>query len=245
MRTLLAAALLLPLPAVAADVHQLTWDITVGDHKVGARRATVTIEDVDGHRTRTVEAYTAVDATVGATPYTWKQRLTIVGGDDPASFTSVIDDNGARELVQAGWTGDGWRVTRGDKRGVHTETAAAHRIDLSTADLLDPGSHWRLSSYPSIKVLSAETGDIWEGPVAPLGPSTVQIAGEPVEVQGWSWSSPEGAQTWWYDADGWLVRFEARLFGQVVAGTLTQRPPRSPDGFQVDVAPGPVESTDL
>jgi hypothetical protein len=86
---------------------------------------------------------------------------------------------------------------------------------------------------------------VWEGRVEPLGLSTLTVAGQPIEVQGWAWWSPEGRQTYWYDADGWLVSFETRLFGQVVSGTLAQLPPKSPDGFQVDVGGGTVEATEL
>ncbi len=227
------------------DVQKVTWDLLIDGHKVGTRTATVTTERKGDESTRVIESYTQVNATLGPISLAWRQRLTSVSDRVPASFQSKLDENGDPRNVSVRWQSEGWSVSLGDRRGNRTQVVAPYQIDLSTADLIDPGSRWRLDRYTHVKVLSAETGDIWEGPVEALGSGTVEIGVNPVAVEGWAWTSPEGRSTFWYSDDGWLVHYEMRVLGHTVEGVLTQAPPAGPDAFAVSTGNPKVEVLDL
>lgn len=227
------------------DVQRVTWDLLLDGHKVGTRSATVTTERRGDATTRVIESTTAVNASVGPVSLSWRQRLTSVADRVPASFQSKLDENGDPRQVQVRWESEGWSVSQADAKGSRTQVVAPYQIDLSTADLIDPGSRWRLDRYTHVKVLSAETGDIWEGPVESLGSSTVEVGSTPVAVDGWAWTSPEGRSTFWYSDDGWLVHYEMRLLGHKLEGILTQAPPPGPDAFPVSTGSPKVDVLDL
>lgn len=239
-RSVLAlAAALCTLSAVvpaahAADEHTVTYQITVGSNPVGTRTLTVRTEPRDdGPDGRFLEALTTISGSVGPVSLSWRQRLTGVATDVPASFHAVIDEGGAPREVQASWDPRGWTVTTADTRRSRTDTIDAHRLDLSTVDLMDPGASVSLLRLDEVRILSAETGDIWASEVVRLGHDRIDIAGTPVDVHGVAWSSPQGRSELWYDADGWLVRYTMRVLGYKVQGTLTAPPPRGPDDFAV------------
>ena len=186
-----------------------------------------------------------MNAAALAVPFRYKQRMTIFGSDGPASFHAVIEEQGKPHEVQARRGGGGWTVTTADRHGVRTAQAAPDRIDLSTADLVDPGSRWTLGRFQQVRVLSAESGDIWPGEVTALPAETLDIDGVQIPIRGWRWDSPAGKHTFWYDAEGWLVRYETRVMGVVVEGLLDDPPPKGPDVFAVPVGRVSVEQIDL
>ena len=245
-RTLLAALLaLLSLPAAAADVHRLAWDVSVAGQKVGSREATVTVDRGQTGTTRVIEAMTSISVSLAGQSLAYQQRLTAIAERAPASFHAVIKEDGRPREVQGRWSGTGWTVTRVDGSRVRTEDAPASRIDLSTADLFDPGSRYHLGRFDTVKVLSAETGDVWEGRVEKLGPSTVQVAGASVDVVGYAWHAPDGTSRFWYTSDGWLVKYETRIVGVKVEGVMTTPPPKGPDAFAVGIGRAEVEVSEL
>ncbi len=227
------------------DVQRVTWDLLIDGRKVGTRNATITTERKGEESTRLIESVTTVNATIGPVALAWRQRLTSVGERVPASFQAKLDENGDPRQVQVRWQAEGWSVTLADAGGTRTQVVAPYQIDLSTADLIDPGSRWRLDRYTNVKVLSAETGDIWEGPVVSLGSSSVDIGSTPVAVEGWAWTSPEGRSTFWYSDDGWLVHYEMRMLGHKLEGILTQAPPPGLDSFPVSTGSPKVDVVDL
>lgn len=245
-RWIVTAALSLSSLAYAGnDKQNVTWDLSVDGRKVGTRTATITTEHNGTQTTRLIESYTAVNATIGPVSLIWRQRLTGVAERMPASFQAKLDENGEPHEVQVRWSAEGWTVSLADRRGSRTQIVAPYQIDMTTVDLIDPGSRWRLDRYEKVKVLSAETGDIWEGTVEPLGAGKVTIGGQSVAVVGWAWNSPEGKSSFWYSDDGWLVRYQTRVLGHALEGVLTQAPPPGPDNFRVGLGSPKVEVFDL
>lgn len=248
LAALLAAPLLLlaTTAALAEErVERLTWALSIGDVQVGTRTATITLEQRGRTTLRSIDAMTKVSGTIAGRSLSWTQRLTAFADEGPAAFHAVMDEDGRAREVQGRWAIGGWTVSAVDKAGPRTMQAAPHRIDLSTVDLFDPRAVVRLGDLQTAKLLSAETGDVWEGTVTALGGSTVAIRGQEVAVQGFSWASPAGASSFWYDAEGWLVRFEMTVVGRRIQGVLTAPPPASPDSFVLDVGGGGVDAQDL
>ena len=88
------------------------------------------------------------------------------------------------------------------------------------------------------------------GTVERLGPSEVDVAGTTVPVEGYKWTAGPGADarfayTAWYTSEGWLVKFESRVFGQDIAGTLTKPPPKGADEMPVDVFGPGLDTVEL
>lgn len=235
--------------AEAAEVeHRLVWDVTVGGRAVGTRELTVKYQS-DGAglgMRRILETYTDIDASLGPASVRYRQRMTAhASGRAPASFHSVIQQDGAVQEVQGRWSPSAWVVTTtrgGQSRSVDFPLGS---VDLSTADLMDPDTRFPLAHFDQLDLLSAETGEVLSGRVTTLGSRTLAIGGEEVLARGYAWSSPQGKSEFWYSADGFLVQFRMPLFGFDVAATLRSPPPGGVDDFPVSVRSAPVEILDL
>ena len=119
------------------------------------------------------------------------------------------------------------------------------RIDLSSADLMDPYSRLPLSYYDQARILSAETGEVLVGPVEKLGVSEVTIGGQPIQVTGYAWTSTEGRSEFYYSADGFLVKYKTQLVGIELEAVLHDPPPGGVDDFPVAAARPKIEALDL
>ena len=232
--------------ALAQDApRSLTYEVRVGGQLLGTRELSVRYEVDAGEPTRVIESFTELNGSVGPARIAYQQRITAFAGRAPASFHAVINENGAPREVQARWTSFGWTVSVADRKRVRTFEAPPDRIDISTIDLMDPGTRWTLGRFADLRILSAETGEVWEGPVTPLGPSTRSIQGKDVAVEGWAWKSPEGRTEFWYNSEGFLVEYKQRILGIQVQGVLRSPPPAGPDEFPVKVSRAEVERLPL
>jgi hypothetical protein len=183
---------------------------------------------------RIVESWTELSGNIGPLRVNYRQRLTgHAEGSDPASFQSVIDEDGALREVQGRWSPSAWWVvTTADGRS-RTVEVPINRIDLSTVDLVDPGSGLQLARFDEARILSAETGEILSGPVSELGISDIMIGATSVQVSGFAWDSPQGRSSFFYSADGFLVRYETQMLGVPMEAQLEQPPPGGVDDFPV------------
>jgi hypothetical protein len=231
-------------PASAAEPEEparLTWSLSVAGRPVGTRTLSVT-PTADGRRR--LELITDVNGSVGGVPLSWRQEVTGFAERNPASFHAVTEEDGRPRELQVTWTPGAWTLTTVD-RDVRTRDVAPRDLDLSTLDLVDPGSRWRLARYATASVLSVETGDVWRGAVTPLPATTRRVGARDIAVQGVSWKGPDGPLVAWYDGEGTLVAFELRLAGVPLTGVLTAPPPAGRDTFPVSVGMARAEVLDL
>lgn len=233
----------------AADREQtLVWDLTVEGTPVGRRSLVVRyLEDDSGATLRMLESYTEINGALGPMRVRWVQRMTAsVDPREPASFTSVVDQNGSTLEVQGRWTPANWVVVTATSAGRPRETAMPlSRIDLSTADLMDPYSRLPLSYFDTVRILSAETGEVLSGPVEKLGVVDVTIARQPIQVTGYAWTSPQGRSEFYYSADGFLVKYTTQLVGIELEAVLHDPPPGGIDDFPVAVGRPAIDEIDL
>lgn len=225
--------------------ESLTWSISVGGKVVGERKVEVVQAGRPGREVRVIDLRTTIDGSLAGQPLQYKQRVDGVAGRTPASFHAVLDEGGEPRELQAQYSAAGWTITTIDRRDTRTYEADASRIVMSTVDLFDPGSRYAIGRFEKVNLLSAETGDVWEGEVEALGHKTVRIGEEQVGVDGWAWKSPEGRHEFWYDAQGVMVSYETRILGFKVEGVLTTPPPPGPDDFPVRASRERVEIVDL
>lgn len=234
-----------PLETPAITEHKLVWKLRAGGMDVGTRSATIKLIDANGTTERIIESFTDVRGKVGPVDLSYQQRLTAFAADEPAAFQSVIRENGVAREIQGRWGGNGWTIVIVDGKRVRSWEAPVQRIQMSTADLMDPLSRVPLFRYTKANVLSTETGDVWEGTIEPLEPAMLRIGDQDVSVSGVAWESPEGRVVFWYDVEGWLVKYQTRVLGVLVEGTLTAAPPRGADAFDSLIAPAVVGEQDL
>ena len=232
--------------AQSADVeHNLKWNIAIGGEPVGERTLKVRyLPDEDGTR-RVLESLTHIEASVAGMSYRFDQRLTGHAGTTQASFSSVLNENNEPREVQGRPTPIGWTVSlteRGRTRGWELESGA---IDLSTADLIDPGSRHHLSALEQVHLLSAETGEVIEGTVEKLGSKPIQVKGVTIHTEGIAIVGDRGRSEFWYSADGVLVRYQLNAMGQALVATLVDLPPAGVDDTPVHIGGAGITETDL
>ncbi|TNE83999.1 MAG: hypothetical protein EP330_31020 [Deltaproteobacteria bacterium] len=208
---------------------ELTWSLSLGDQAIGERTATIKTRDAERGSRRVIEVLTDVDAEVAGMKLTYDQRLTAHAGTGPASFHSVLRDNGKPREIQGRSNFSGWTVTVVESSDTRTWDLPSTKIDLSTADLLDPQSQVALDRFSQVKLLSAETGDVFTVEIEPLGPSTVDLGSAKVDVIGYALHGGPGTTKVFYSSSGYLVRHETRLLGKSIVATLTGAPPVSAD----------------
>ena len=233
--------MLLALASAFAAPVTLAWDLAVQGRPVGTRTVTVKALPGDGGR-RVLESYTEVAGAVGPVKLDFRQRFTAhLVGADPASFHSVVDQGGQASEIQGRFSAMGWTVTTNIGGRVRTSDYSPGRIDLSTADLFDPQSQLGLKRASTVRILSAETGEVMQGSVVAKGATTVEVAGESVPVEHYQVVGADGSSSFWFSPEGYLVRYELRSMGAKLTGTLTSPPPGGVDDFAVRAAPPIVE----
>lgn len=226
--------------------HQLTWDIQLDGTTVGSRTLTVKyLAAEEGTMRRILESYAEFDGEPAGQDVSFAHRVTGHAGKLPSSFHSVVSDNGTARDVQARVLEDAWRVSVSEEGFAKTFDLAPERIDLSTVDLLDPATTVPISRYESARVLSAETAEIWEGEVTRMGPSELVISGEKVHCEEYMWEPPQGRASFYYTADGFLVKYEMKLAGVDVMAILKEPPPEGVDDAPVPIAPGEIREVPL
>jgi hypothetical protein len=94
-------------------------------------------------------------------------------------------------------------------------------------------------------ILSSEAGEVLTGPIEKLGVSEVVVAGTPVQVTGYAWTSTKGRSEFLYSADGFLVKYRTQLFGIDLEAVLRDPPPGGSDDFPVAARGPQVDSSDL
>jgi hypothetical protein len=241
-------ALVLALSAHAADLqHSLVWDLSVGGSVVGTRKLTIKYVPDDQGTRRILESFTDIDGQVGPIRARFRQRMTAhIGPREPASFHSVVEENGRLMEIQGRWTPSAWMLTTTADRRSRTVDLPLNRVDLSTADLMDPYSMVSLGRLGTeARILSAESGDVQQGPLKPLGVEELSIDKVPVQVSGYEWTSPQGKNTYWYSPDGFLVKYQTQLLGVTLDAVLQDPPPGGVDDFPVAAGSAAIEQVDL
>ncbi|MEZ4321508.1 MAG: DUF6134 family protein [Myxococcota bacterium] len=230
--------------ALAANPESsLTWELSAGGTPLGTRTVTVKILPGDHGTHRVVEAFTELSGNIGPIGIQFRQRLTAhAEGTAPASFHSVMDEGGRASEIQGRWTPSGWVVSTNLAGRSRSADYPPSRIDLSTADLMDPESRVALANQgETVRILSDITGEVQTGPLEKLGPSEVKIAGTPIPVEGYAWTSPEGRSVFYYSAEGYLVKYQTHVMGVGMQGVLKSAPPGGIDDFAVGIGRPKVE----
>lgn len=220
------ASALLAAGAARAEDQPLTYRILSGDRPIGGRKAALTTFTGPVGEVRMLQAWTTLVLPTPREVLDIKQRLGARFGGD-RSFSVSGSANGAVREVQGRQEPDGsWTLTLADAEGARTWNLAPEAVDLSSPELFDPERALAtLRACDHLKLLSAETGAILEGPVQALGPATLQVGDRDVRVERYRFSPPEGGMTLAYDPEGWLVAYDYQVLGAQLGARLERMPP--------------------
>ncbi len=213
-------------PAALADGQPLSYQLLCQDRAVGSRDVQIKYLPTATGELRLLEAFTSFLLPIPKGTFRYEQRLGARFGGD-RSFVASMSTQGEVREVQARQELDGtWAISVASAAGAHSEQLPSEAIDLVSSELFDSERALRtLQSAATLRVLSAETGAILEGPVQDLGPSTMTVGPEEIEVQRFQFRPPEGTMTLAYSNEGWLVAYDYQVMGLMVGARLQKLPP--------------------
>lgn len=233
--TALLLAITLSAPVFADEVEALTYQLMLNGEAVGERTVTVRYFRENGREVRLLESYTELSVQVGNAAFEFAQRMGGQGGEPAGTFTSsVLQSDGPRE-VQAVRRDEGWWVTVVEPRRKAEQMYTHRQIDVTSLTLIDPGAAGFLSGKTQLRVLTAETGTVLEGPLRAGGETTLTLGGERVDGEVWLWSPAEGAVELVYGEQGHLLRYTMGVAGLTVEALLTAAPEARTYGETLEV----------
>jgi hypothetical protein len=222
----LALALLSTPLAARAEDQPLTYRLLSDDRPIGSREATLSYLPGPTGEIRMLKAWTALVLPMPKEAYQVKQRLGARFGGDRAFSVSLSAHGEVRELQGRQELDGSWTLSLADAKGAKTWNLTADAVDLSSPELLDPERALAtLRASDRLRLLSAETGGILEGPVEALPPTTLPVADRNVPVELFRFSPPEGTMTLAYAQEGWLVAYDYQILGKQVGARLERLPP--------------------
>lgn len=220
--------------ALADDIQNLSWQVTLDGTPIGKRDVMVKwVDEEDGEARRILEVWTELDASVLGLNYALRQRIAATATYGPAAFDAVTRLQSNTMEVQGRVDGHTWLLSVAQNGKEWHRDLPRPNIDMSTVDLVDPDTRVPFEGLTVAHILAAETGDVLEGTVAPLPAKTIAVAGTDVPVTGYVWTPDEGQMRFWYSSEGYLVRYETEIMGKWIVGTLTAPPPKRADEVPV------------
>jgi len=234
MRFLLSAFLcFLGLAEASAETQTLRYTLSYKGEDVGHRDLKIRFIPGAYGEKRFIESWTEFQIELARTPFAYKQRLSGLAKSRPAGFSaSMAEGNHLRE-VQAVGQPEHWMVTHAEYGRTWSLPVEKNDFDATSLTLVDPGAKGFLDDLLRLRVLSAETGQIIEGGVSNQGQSSVQIGGQQVMAQHYSWRLDSGAIELAYAESGHLLRYTVSVAGQTLVATLDNLPP--PRSFEEDM----------
>jgi len=235
-------------PIAHAETRELIYDMVLDGSSVGRRRVTLRYLPGEHGEIRMVESYTEFSVLLGRRPFTFVQRLSGMGAPGPSGFVSSMREGGRPEEVQLTERLDGWRISLASQGRLKSWDLPAGSFEATSLTLVDPDAAVEVvSSATTLRVLSAETGNVIEGPIEPLGAATLKIAGQPLNVTRWKWTLPVGPVELSYGPAGHLVAYTVLVAGKTVEVQLQAVPEARTFGDTLEeplIGPG-VDITEL
>ncbi len=219
LRALSLLSLLCGSPAQAGEAHELTYRLVLDGEQVGERTLTVRYLDDD---VRLLEAETRLGLSLGRQVVDFEQRLAGRGRRSTGGFVASNRESAVRSQVQLVEHEEGWTRVTIDPWGEAVDELPWAAFDETSLSLMDPGVTRRFQGLTTLRVLSAETGEVLSGPLEEVGTKTIDVDGTPTEATAYVWQ-PQGLGnlTLVYGARGHLLAWSWNWFGVLVKGQIT------------------------
>ena len=225
MRTLLPLLLgFLGLGVAQAETQELRYTLASNGQEVGHRDLKIRFLPGEYGEKRFIESWTEFQLPIARRSFHYKQRLSGLSKGRPMGFSASMSEDGHLREVQVVHQPERWMVTHAELGRSWVLPVDSENFDATSITLVDPGSLGFLNDRTSLRVLSAETGQVVEGRLVAKGTQAIQIAGESVDAQHYLWELESGSVALAYNESGYLLRYTLEIAGQELTATLDTLP---------------------
>lgn len=225
MRTLLPLLLgFLGFGTAQAETQELRYTLASNGQEVGHRDLKIRFIPSEYGEKRFIESWTEFQLPIARRSFHYKQRLSGLGKVRPMGFSASMSEDGHLREVQVVNQPERWLVTHAELGRSWVLPVDSEDFDVTSITLVDPGAHGFLTDRSTLRVLSAETGQVVEGRLVNEGSKPIQIAGQSVDAQHYLWDLETGSVTLAYDSGGYLLRYTLQIAGQELTATLDTLP---------------------
>lgn len=198
IRTLLMLAVLAPAAAPASTGQEWQFRVLLDEREVGSHRFRVS--DSGGERRVESDArFTVKFLFIDAYTYVHQARERWQG-DCLTAFESRTDDNGKQLAV------------RGTRTAGRFEVAAA-KVQADLPACVMSFAYWNPAMLRQARLLNAQTGELVDVRVEPLGEETIAVRGAPLATRRYALHAPDFRIDVWYGAGNQWVQLESRTEG--------------------------------
>ncbi len=198
MRALLVLAALVPGTAVASTSQEWSFRVLLDEREVGD--LVFRVEERGGERRVTSDArFTVKFLFIDAYTYTHQARERWQG-DCLAAIESRTDDNGRQLAVRGARTAGRFEV-------------AAGKVQADLPACVMSFAYWNPAMLRQARLLNAQTGELLDVRVEPLGEETIAVRGTPLTARRYALHAPDFRIDVWYASDNRWVQLESRTDG--------------------------------
>jgi hypothetical protein len=222
----------LPLPETATAERdastEVELELTIGGRPVGKQTVTIRYRpprDPKGEETRIIEVYTELRGSIAGKELFYTSRQTGRAAGRTMSFTSVVDENGARREVQGRRHKDGsWTLVTNAGGADEVQELRRSQANLCTMDLYDPKLHDILVDAPSRMLLVSETGVVVQGTTENIGEVAATIGQTESTVERMAFEGSGLKLQFDWNLEGVPVAWQGQILGQRVTARAKLAP---------------------
>jgi hypothetical protein len=208
-----------------AETQNLRYTLSVNDEVVGHRTLKIRYMPSEYGEKRFIESWTEFQIQIIHTSFAYKQRLSGLAKSKLMGFSATIAEGGFLREVQLVRQPEVWSVSHAEKGRTWAMSIESGAFDATSLTLVDPGANGYLDNLLMLRVLSAETGKILEGSLSDQGKSTLNIGGQEIMAQHYTWRLDSGDIALAYAESGHLLRYTVSVAGKTMIATLDTLPP--------------------
>lgn len=214
----------LSLGEAQAETQNLRYTLSVNDDVVGYRTLKIRYMPSEYGEKRFIESWTEFQIQILRIPFAYKQRLSGLAKSKLMGFSATMAEAGFLREVQLVRQPEAWSVSHAEKGRTWTMPLELNAFDATSLTLVDPGASGYLENLLRLRVLSAETGKVLEGGLADQGKSTLNIGGQDIMAQHYTWRLDSGDIALAYAESGHLLRYTVSVGGKTMIATLDALP---------------------
>jgi hypothetical protein len=214
----------LSLGEAQAETQNLRYTLSVDDEVVGHRTLKIRYMASEYGEKRFIESWTEFQIQILRTSFSYKQRLSGLAKSKLMGFSAAMAEGGFLREVQLVRQPEAWSVSHAEKGRTWAMPIESDTFDATSLTLVDPGANGYLDNLLRLRVLSAETGKILEGSLSDQGKSSLNIGGQEVMAQHYTWRLESGDIALAYAESGHLLRYTVSVAGKTMIATLDALP---------------------
>lgn len=208
----------------SAETQELRYTLSANGQEVGHRTLKIRFIQGEYGEKRFIESWTEFQLPIARRNFHYKQRLSGLTKTRPMGFSASMSEDGHLREVQVVQQPERWMVTHAELGRSWILPVQEASFDATSLTLVDPGSKGFLDDRMSLRVLSAETGQVVEGRLVDQGTRSLEIEGQSVDAEHYQWTLDSGSVDLAYSEDGYLLSYTVAIAGQRLTAQLDRLP---------------------